>query len=282
MEAAMTVLMWPERLIRSLYEFHEIVGKIGAQWPNADRCLFRGQAQSPWTLLPTLPRETPANKCGWQEIIRLEQELAHQFRQEAHRTLPQAVLPRQDYILDWWPLMQHYGAPTRLLDWTLSPYVALYFAVDRHWEEDGAVWWFKAATAENLMLRRFPDFLSRVNALFHPRDADDPFVDPPPILISFELKRTVDRIGNQQGFFTLCLDASEDHVKVLAELAQYAYGPHCEKIIVPKELKPEFLRELHLMNVTGKSLFPGLDGLGRTMTEISRLSGHFGPPPIRR
>jgi hypothetical protein len=146
---------WPERPINSLQEFHEIVAAIGAHWPNTDRCLFRGQAQSAWTLLPTLARETAGGKFGWQEIIRLELELMRNFRQEAHRTLPQAVLPRRDYILDWWPLMQHYGAPTRLLDWSLSPYVALYFAVDRHWEEDGTVWWFKAATSESLMLQRF-------------------------------------------------------------------------------------------------------------------------------
>src|ERR1700728_2017443 len=99
----MTMLdpQWPERPINSLQEFHEIVAAIGAHWPNTDRCLFRGQAQSAWTLLPTLARETAGSKFGWQEIIRLELELMHYFRQEAHRTLPQAVLPRRDYILDW-------------------------------------------------------------------------------------------------------------------------------------------------------------------------------------
>src|SRR5258708_25195429 len=113
-----TVLPWPERPIRSLQEFHEIVIAVGSHWPNSDRCLFRGQGRSEWALSPTLAREMAGKPTGWQDIVRLERELAHQFRQEAHRAFPQTVLSRKDYILDWWPLMQHYGAPTRILDWS--------------------------------------------------------------------------------------------------------------------------------------------------------------------
>jgi hypothetical protein len=218
---------------------------------------------------------------GWQDIVRLERELAHQFRQEAHRAFPQTVLSRKDYILDWWPLMQHYGAPTRILDWSHSPYVALYFAVVQHWEEDGAVWWFRVSAAENLMTRRFgADFFAQSKAVFS-QDGDALWEPPKPMLFSFELKRTVDRIGNQQGSFTLCLDASANHADILAELVTYADGPHCEKIIIPKESKPGFLRDLQLMNVTGRSMFPGPDGLGRTLSELAKLSLKFGLPPMR-
>jgi hypothetical protein len=77
------------------------------------------------------------------------------FRQDAHRGLAPFVVPSNDYVLNWWPLMRHYGAPTRLLDWSLSPYVALYFAVEEPWDEDGALWWYRANIAENLMVRKF-------------------------------------------------------------------------------------------------------------------------------
>jgi hypothetical protein len=100
----------------------------------------------------------------------------------------------------------------------------------------------------------------------------------PAILFSFELRRTINRIGNQQGFFTMCLDPRADHAAVLQELSSYGDGPHCEKLIVPRIRKPELLRELQLMNVTGKSMFPGLDGLGRTLTELTRLSVRYGLP----
>jgi hypothetical protein len=206
--------------------------------------------------------------------------MADRFRQEAHRTLPQAVLSVHDYILDWWPLMRHYGAPTRLLDWSLSPYVALYFAVEQRWDEDGALWWFRAAVTDNLMLHRFGvAYKDRERSLFGSHDGAA-FLEssPPQMLFYFELRRTIERIGNQQGFFTVCLDPLADHAAVLEELAAYADGPHCEKLIIPKAKKAQLLRELQLMNVTGKSMFPGLDGLGRTLTELTRLSVRFGTP----
>jgi hypothetical protein len=44
-----------------------------------------------------------------------------------------------------------------------------------------------------------------------------------------------------------------------------------EKIVIPSKLKAAFLKHLHLMNVTGSSLFPGLDGLGKTVDDLVRL-----------
>jgi hypothetical protein len=202
--------------------------------------------------------------------------MANRFRQDAHRELEPGVLPVNDYLLNWWPLMRHYGAPTRLLDWSRSPYVALYFAVEARWEKDGTLWWFRAATADNLMGRKFgADYKDHERALFGGKD--DPFLlaSPPPMLFAFELKRAIARIGTQQGFFSVCLDPQANHADVLEELAGYGDGPHCGKLIVPRDRKPEFLRELQLMNVTGKSMFPGLDGLGRTLTELTRLSVLF-------
>ena len=101
---------------------------------------------------------------------------------------------------------------------------------------------------------------------------------PQPMLFVFDLRQTVERIANQQGQFSVCLDPLADHADVLEELAGYGDGPHCEKLIIPKELKPEILRQLQLMNVTSKSLFPGLDGLGRSLTELTRLTVRFGAP----
>jgi hypothetical protein len=227
---------WPERHINSLQDIQRLAVDIGARWPNSDRCLFRGQSSAAWTL------------------------------------------SGPDYVLNWWPLMRHYGAPTRLLDWSLSPYVALYFAVDTRWDEDGALWWFRSSAAGNLMSRKFGNaYETHSRQLFETHDAASFLASSQPaMLFYFELKRTIDRIGNQQGFFSLCLDPRADHAEVLNDLVDYQDGPHCEKIIVPASLKPELLRELHLMNVTGKSMFPGLDGLGRTLAELTKLSIRFG------
>jgi len=47
----------------------------------------------------------------------------------ASQYIPENLIPDDEDLVGWWQLMQHYRAPTRLLDWTRSPYVATYFAV---------------------------------------------------------------------------------------------------------------------------------------------------------
>jgi hypothetical protein len=274
--------VWPEQELKSLQALQRLSKDADATWPNANQCLFRGQSSAAWSLQPSLARELEGSSLKWFQIARLERDLATRFHREAHRELPPAVLSAKDYLLDWWPLMRHYGVPTRLLDWSLSPYVALYFAVAQRWDEDGALWWFKASTLENLMAGRTfgAAYNDASRSLFQSPDDDGVLVsaDPPKMLFVYELKRSIERIGNQQGRFTFCLDPKVDHADVIAELDGYADGPHLGKLVVPKALKAQLLRELQLMNVTGKSMFPGLDGLGMTLAELTRLSVRFGGP----
>jgi hypothetical protein len=275
--------MWPERTIRSLEDIQKLSATVGARWPNSDRCLFRGQSRTEWNLLPSLARELMTlsrGKPDWYQTARLERELSNNFRKHAHGELAPKLLSVHDFMMDWWPLMRHYGAPTRVLDWSLSPYVALYFAVERDWDLDGALWWFRASASDNYMGGTYGDeYTQAAKAIFEDHDADVfwPLV-PPNILFHFDLKHSMERIGNQQGIFTVCLNALADHAEALAGLTSYGDGPHLEKLVIPKEQKPDLLRQLHLMNVTGKSMFPGLDGLGRSLTEITRLSILYGVP----
>jgi hypothetical protein len=271
---------WPERRIVSLRDIQQLAVDIDARWPNSNRCLFRGQSRADWTLQPSLARELVDSTMNWFQVAQLEREMNNRFWREAHRELEPGMSSKKAISLNSWPLMRHFGAPTRVLDWSLSPYVALYFAAEQRWEEDGALWWFRASTAENLMVRKFGAKYKDCERLLFESGDDRVFVEsaPPPMLFTYELHLTIQRMGNQQSMFTVCLDPRADHAHVLEELATYGDGPHFEKLIVPKALKPELLRELQLMNVTGNAMFPGLDGLGRTLTELMRLSIRFGTP----
>ena len=72
----------------------------------------------------------------------LEAKAIHVFRRHARSYVHVSELEYFARILDSTTLMQHYGAPTRLLDWTISPWVAFYFAVQDRPDDDALIWTF--------------------------------------------------------------------------------------------------------------------------------------------
>lgn len=90
---------------------------------------FRGQGDARWGLTPKLwrPEYSGANEAE----MRLEFESVGQ-------PLTQFGMAHDKW--HWYFLMQHYRAPTRLLDWTVNPLVALYFAIREALGRDAAVW----------------------------------------------------------------------------------------------------------------------------------------------
>ncbi len=73
----------------------------------------------------------PSRNCSdWAEIVKcLERLVALEFRSRARMHLNAALIPDQKDEFTWLTQMQHYGIPTRLLDFTYSPFAALYFAI---------------------------------------------------------------------------------------------------------------------------------------------------------
>ena len=91
--------------------------------------IFRGHESEKYNLVPTIERASPDG--DWAEA---EYKILREFQSKAHMHLAITRLPSLDDKLAWLSLLQHYGAPTRLLDFTYSPYVALYFAIRRREE----------------------------------------------------------------------------------------------------------------------------------------------------
>ena len=195
---------------------------------------------------------------------RLELALLRNFRKYAHAQTQESG----DSIWHWLALAQHHGLPTRLVDWTYSPLVALHFATEdpRFFDNDGAVWCVNFVQANTRLPKRLRalleeeqsqtftiEMLGRFATL---RDFDATASDP--FVVFMEPPSIDTRILNQFALFSLmpgptsCLD---EWLRAHPDL--------CRKIVVPAPVKWEIRDKLDQANVNERTLFPGLDGLSR-------------------
>ena len=175
----------------------------------------------------------------------------------------------RDWVWNWLSLAKHHGLPTRLLDWTYSPYVAMHFATHnfKDFENDSAIWCVDYAKTNELlpkalrkelesedaniftaeMLNRVATTLQEFDALSH-----DEFV------VFFEPPSLDERIVNQFALFSIPSSATLK----LEELLRHRKGAY-RRIIIPAALKWEVRDKLDQANITERVLFPGLDGLSQ-------------------
>lgn len=144
------------QVVNDISEFLSLVEEYTAKWfvnEKTWRPWFRGQTQARWKLCPSLYRFGPPFHGN---IRVLEDEIRQEFVVRA----PSLGIERPQNSWEWYFLMQHCGAPTRLLDWTESALIGLYFAIrDKSEETDAAVW-----VLEPWMLNKYVISLSEVVA----------------------------------------------------------------------------------------------------------------------
>ena len=229
------------------------------------RYAFRGLSDATYRLQTTLMRL--GGDFAW-----LEKHLLRNFVKYAHRT---PVRPAS--IWHWLSIAQHYGLPTRLLDWTYSPLNAMHFATANieKFDIDGAIWCVNYVQAHNLLPARLAKQLDHEGANVFtvemlsaaikdlnelPRLASEPFV------VFFEPPSIDDRIVNQFALFTMMSNACDVLDEWLLQWPQI-----WRKIIIPAALKWEIRDKLDQSNITERVLFPGLDGLS------TWLKRHYSP-----
>lgn len=273
-EVTSDAIVWPDVRITSWAELQDMID------PLAFACYFRGQGSMDWPLLPSFNRAVTVADEAF--ALRLEMETLLRFRSEAHAFIPPSVMPPNafslkalDTYLEWLMLMQHYGAPTRLLDWSQSPYVSLYFAVIDCSAHDAALWYFAAAPVQSAVYAHYGK--NAVDLLdFAEFSADD--VRRPgdaPLLYTAQKKLRSTREVAQQGLFTFSNRIGLDQQDMIARTcADAPFG----RVIIPHELKLEFSHRLSLMNVTAATLFPGLEGVSTSIRDwLRRVSA---PAPV--
>lgn len=102
------------------------------------RSWFRGHSKFYDELTPSIFRQKFNNDLYRVLMPEAEFSVIENFKRKAPALTPK--LPDNEDHISWLFLMQHFGAPTRLLDWTKSVLVGLYFAVCHHHSEDGELW----------------------------------------------------------------------------------------------------------------------------------------------
>jgi hypothetical protein len=237
--------------------------------------VFRGQENASWKLDTSFHRAiTNERRLPLPEVNRMleiEQNLSRHFRAVASNLIPAGTLAgiREGEVIQWWPVMRHYGVPTRIMDWTASPYVAAYFAVSRLPDTDGVVYLVNHHLL-NLAMKQSHDKLAELSLLAS--DYMNP--DAPAVLNIFQVALALpDRMMAQQGCFMVCRNIAGNFEEVLASLSvlqEEKKAIALKRLRIPAALKAIFVKQLSSMNVTAQSLFPGLDGIGRYLDETTR------------
>ena len=217
---------------------------------------FRGRARAAEGL------ETTLQVLGGNPAA-LEGPLIRSFRRYANRN----DVP-YDSTWNWLALAKHHGLPTRLLDWTYSPYVALHFATTtlQSYDVDGVVWAVDYVRAHELLPGALRAVLEDEGAnvftaemldrVAQTRSELDMLAEDDDFVLFLEPPSLDQRIVAQYALFSLMSSAEASLDAWVEEHEQLV-----RRIVIPSELKWEIRDKLDQANITERVLFPGLDGL---------------------
>ncbi len=216
---------------------------------------YRGHSKKEWKLQPGYARlQKPVP----------ETTLLKRFKQNAAFLLGQ----KPENSFDWLFLMQHYGVPTRLLDWTESPLAALYFAVEenKYKNSDGALWLLFPSD-----LNKNANIEATDEKFYIPSFDDDELNNYSIATLSQEKKskllpiasiatRNNPRIQAQLGVFTI---NHRDNTPI----ENIGDKKHVLKYEIPKSAKVRIYNELKVVGITKFQLFPELSSIGENLRE---------------
>ena len=184
-----------------------------------------------------------------------EERILRIFKRKAHQFLDKPPDAADDF--QWMALMQHHGAPTRLIDFTWSPYVAAFFALERTLA-DGVVWAMNPARIDSSRSKKPERMDPREKGHFARY-----FLKGNHRFIWMGEPHTMNRrLIAQSGTFAVpgVLDIPIEDILRDADPENIL-----AKIVLTNPVREVGMRELYRMNITYGTLFPDLDGLAKSM-----------------
>ncbi|EGG93273.1 hypothetical protein IMCC1989_1413 [gamma proteobacterium IMCC1989] len=273
---------------------HEIVtldrwSKILDHAPQDKRYIYRGQSSAEWSIECSLRRTLEFNRKMYNvdsfDLRIAERKSLKTFKSRAHLYLKD--LPDEDDDIAWLSVMQHHGTPTRLIDFSWSFYVSMYFALIGA-SDDCCIWAINESSLRSSAARyaknqhginnqisglRYGELeasYSSANMIMkHNRFGEEEEEQESLGVLILEVEKQIPRIAIQQGLFLFPCSYDGTFVENLASLKLQKKGGWSPivKFVIPYENRDDFLMHLAVMNITAETIYPGIDGFAQSIIQ---------------
>jgi len=224
--------------VETLENFWNKFDQYAVKATSGPPMMFRGVSDKTYKLIPSIARDTYDGTNN--NINVLEEQLMREFKRLSVPVLTQ--YPKSDF--EWQFLAQHYGLPTRLLDWSSNPLIALFFAVEKDDNKDGMLYIISHQVTDQYELFDYRTANEKSPSMFalQPNQGEVIFIRP---------KYTDQRYLNQKSIFS----CPENPFK--------SFNLPTDKLIIKKEWKYEIRTKLDIFGITHSYVYPGLDGVAK-------------------
>lgn len=226
----------------------EFIENIENNFIDHKEYLFRGHRDSTWKLESTFDRKYKESLKKIEPRLRInlsyDELLKTHLENFKKNSIGKRINPNKKLSNnEWWTLGQHYGLDTPLLDWTLSPYIALYFALFNPTTPNSKIrtlWIFSPIALQEIAINQEPEseFIKEIDS---PVDENI-------------------RLLSQKGKFTKTPNGQSIEEFLKDNIKLQGSHPVLFKIDIPENLRELFLRHLNSMNINHSTIFPDLTG----------------------
>jgi len=258
---------------------------------NSEKYIYRGQRNAHWTFKSSLERLCISMNIDLIYAHIIEKNIVSEFKRR-YNQYSTHIIENNDN-LEWLSIMRHHMAPTRLLDWNYSIYIALYFALececdknkDKSTEEGSAIWCMNSKWAHDECKNKLLSYKAK-----YKKDIENicnepsygisgnsftniflikPFIDT---VYPISPRNITQRISVQKGLFLCPGNPNHSFDKNIENMD--SFDKQIKKLFIPKEKRIEYLKKLYEMNITRATLFPGLDGFARSLSVYHHFFEH--------
>ncbi len=281
--AKITNTNWYERIPSKgeINDWDVMLNKVSNFNGKSHQWQFRGESYDTLSLSTSVERLVTQLPKSLKGAASIELQLVRDFMRRAQHYY--LNLPAENEIVEWLALMQHHGAPTRLLDWTYSFYIALHFAISVQLKksqksQNVTIWAVKTPWIRDRVIRILPPMLAKKWKNWHLRK------DPEIVLkvlsnhnnfvLGVTPFRMNERISFQQGTFLMPRNVTVPFVENLKEMGTLSELRKNIKMFVinpDNNFRTRVFKNLEAMNISESSLFPGLEGFSRSLNRKAHL-----------